>query len=131
MRVGRADDAGRYHPGVPDAGCLFCRIAAGEVPADVVFEDDLIVAFRDIAPQAPTHILLIPRDHIASAAHLTEAHASLLARLFATAARLAREEGIVESGFRIVTNAGSGAGQSVAHLHLHLMGGRRLSWPPG
>lgn len=116
---------------MPDGDCLFCRIAAGEIPADTVFEDDSIVAFRDTAPTAPTHILLIPREHITSAADLTDDHGPMLGRLYATATQLARDEGIAESGFRIVTNAGADAGQSVAHLHFHLMGGRRFSWPPG
>ena len=116
---------------MPDGDCLFCRIAAGEIPADTVFEDDSILAFRDIAPKAPAHILLIPREHITSAADLTDDHGPILGRLYATAAQLARDEGVAESGFRIVTNAGADAGQSVAHLHFHLMGGRRFSWPPG
>jgi histidine triad (HIT) family protein len=114
-----------------DPNCLFCRIVRGEVPADIVHQDDLVVAFRDINPKAPTHILLIPRRHIASAADLTEAEAELLGRLFAVAANLARDEGITERGFRLVTNAGPGAGQSVDHLHFHLLGGRSMSWPPG
>jgi histidine triad (HIT) family protein len=111
--------------------CLFCRIGRGEIPADLVHEDDLIVAFRDINPKAPTHILLISREHIESAAELTEGHAALLARLFVTAAALARTEGVTESGYRLVTNVGGDAGQSVHHLHLHLLGGRSMSWPPG
>jgi histidine triad (HIT) family protein len=113
------------------ADCLFCRIAGGEIPSDIVHSDDLVVAFRDIAPQAPVHVLLISREHIASAAELTEANAALLARLFVVAGELARREGIAESGYRLVTNVGAEAGQSVHHLHLHLLGGRRMSWPPG
>lgn len=116
---------------MPDGDCLFCRIAATEIPADTVFEDDSILAFRDRAPTAPTHILLIPREHITSAADLTDDDGPMLGRLYATAAKLARDEGVAEGGFRIVTNAGADAGQSVAHLHFHLMGGRRFSWPPG
>jgi histidine triad (HIT) family protein len=111
--------------------CLFCRIAAGEVPSTKVHEDDVVVAIRDIAPRAPTHILLMPREHIASAAELTEAHGPLLGRLFAVAAQVAREEGIEESGYRLVSNVGRWAGQTVDHLHVHLMGGRSFSWPPG
>jgi histidine triad (HIT) family protein len=111
--------------------CLFCRISAGSVPADIIHQDDLVVAFRDISPKAPTHILLITRQHITSAAELDEQHAPLLGRLFAVAARLAREDGVAERGFRLVTNAGPGAGQSVPHLHFHLLGGRSLGWPPG
>ncbi|MBA2253607.1 MAG: histidine triad nucleotide-binding protein [Chloroflexi bacterium] len=114
-----------------EGDCLFCRIAAGDVPSDRVHEDDLVVAFRDISPVAPTHILLIPRRHIASAAELVEADGALIGRLVAVAGELARQEGIAEGGFRVVTNVGADAGQSVAHLHLHLLGGRRLSWPPG
>lgn len=111
--------------------CLFCRIVAGEIPTDFLHEDALVVAFPDISPRAPTHILLIPREHLVSAAELTEAHAPMLGRLFAAAARLAQERGVVESGFRLVTNAGADAGQSVDHLHVHLLGGRHFGWPPG
>jgi histidine triad (HIT) family protein len=110
--------------------CIFCAIADGEIPADIVHNDELVVAFRDVNPKAPTHILLISREHIASAAELTEDHASLLARLFVVAGTLARSEGIAESGYRLVTNVGGDAGQSVHHLHLHLLGGRSMSWPP-
>lgn len=113
------------------ADCLFCAIAARDVPADVVFEDDLVMAFRDINPQAPTHILVIPREHIASAAELTPAHDVLWGRLLQVALELARSEGIDADGFRIVTNIGRGGGQTVPHLHLHLLGGRPMTWPPG
>ena len=116
--------------GVSD-GCLFCRIAAGEIPSELVHEDDQVVAFRDINPQAPVHILLIPRRHVASAAELTEDDGSLLGRLFATAATLAGREGVAGSGYRLITNVGRDAGQSVPHLHLHLLAGRSLAWPPG
>lgn len=115
---------------MPDSDCLFCRIAAGDIGSDRVFEDDEIVAFSDINPQAPTHVLLIPRRHISSALELGEPDGPLLGKLFATAARIAREAGIVD-GHRIVTNVGRGAGQSVDHLHFHLLGGRSFSWPPG
>ncbi len=111
--------------------CLFCRIAAGEVPATVVHSDDAIVAIRDIAPRAPTHILLMPRAHIASALELTETDGPLLGRLFAVAADLARSEGVAATGYRLVSNVGRSAGQSVDHLHVHLMGGRAFDWPPG
>ena len=113
------------------ADCLFCRIVAGEIPATVVREDDLVLAIRDIAPRAPTHVLLMPREHIASAAELTEAQGPLLGRLFAVAAEIARAEGIVDRGYRVTTNVGAWGGQSVPHLHLHLMGGRAFDWPPG
>ncbi|HWH24842.1 MAG TPA: histidine triad nucleotide-binding protein [Candidatus Limnocylindria bacterium] len=111
--------------------CLFCSIAAGEVPADIVQQDDLVVAFRDITPKAPTHVLLIPRRHIASAADLSGTDSEMLGRLFAVAAQVARDAGVAEDGFRLVTNSGPAAGQSVAHLHFHLLGGRSLGWPPG
>lgn len=113
------------------ADCLFCRIVAGEIPADIVHRDDTVVAFRDVNPRAPTHILVIPSRHVVSAAALTDADAPLVGRLFAVVAELARAEGISETGFRVVTNTGPDAGQSVAHLHLHLLGGRSMTWPPG
>lgn len=111
--------------------CLFCGIAAGEIPADIVDQDDLVVAFRDIAPAAPVHVLVIPRDHIASAAELDAGNADIAARLLAVANRVAEAEGIADSGYRLVTNIGDDARQSVHHLHLHVLGGRRLGWPPG
>ena len=113
------------------ADCLFCRIVAGEIPAAKVHEDDAVLAIRDIAPRAPTHILLMPKAHIASAADLTPADGELLGRVFGAAAELAREEGIAERGYRIVTNVGAWGGQSVDHLRFHLMGGRAFEWPPG
>jgi len=114
-----------------DPACLFCRIVAGEIPAAFVHEDDLVVAFPDIAPRAPTHILVIPRQHIVSAAALTDADSSTVGRLFAVAAQVAREAGIADAGYRLVTNVGRAAGQTVDHLHIHLMGGRSMTWPPG
>ena len=114
-----------------DSKCLFCRIAAGELPADRVHEDDLVVAIRDVNPVAPVHLLLMPRAHIESAADLGEADGPTLGRLFAVGARLAREAGLPERGYRLVSNIGPEAGQSVPHLHVHLMGGRGFSWPPG
>jgi histidine triad (HIT) family protein len=110
--------------------CLFCRIIAGEVPATKLHEDDLVVAIRDISPQAPTHVLLLSVRHIPSAADMTDADGELLGRMFAVGAQLARNEGLVR-GWRLVTNVGPDGGQSVDHLHLHLLGGRRMSWPPG
>ena len=112
-----------------DAECLFCRIVAGEIPADRVHEDEAVIVFRDINPQAPTHVLAIPRRHVASAAELTDSDADLLAALFAALRSVATDAGL--SGYRIVTNVGPEAGQSVFHLHLHLLGGRSLEWPPG
>jgi histidine triad (HIT) family protein len=111
--------------------CLFCRIAAGEVPAARVHEDEAVIAFRDINPQAPTHILVIPREHIGSAANLTPAQDALWGHLLQVAQRLAASEGIDATGYRIVTNVGRGGGQTVGHLHLHLLGGRPMTWPPG
>ncbi|MCI0584851.1 MAG: histidine triad nucleotide-binding protein [Chloroflexi bacterium] len=114
-----------------DPACLFCRIVAGEIPSTRVAEDDTAIAIRDIAPRAPTHVLLLSREHIRSAAELTDGDAALLGRLFTLAAEIARSEGIAEAGYRIVTNVGAWGGQSVDHLHFHLMGGRAFSWPPG
>ena len=114
-----------------ETACLFCRIVADEVPSTRVYEDDLVIAFRDIAPRAPTHILLIPRRHIASAVDLVEPDGPLLGRLFAVAADVARSEGIADGGYRLVSNVGRWGGQTVDHLHLHLMGGRSFDWPPG
>jgi histidine triad (HIT) family protein len=114
-----------------DPECLFCRIAAGSIPADIVHQDDLVVAFRDINPKAPTHVLLISRRHIPSAAELSGTDSEMLGRLFSVAAQIARDEGLSDRGYRLVSNVGSGAGQSVFHLHFHLLGGRSMSWPPG
>jgi histidine triad (HIT) family protein len=114
-----------------DPNCLFCRIAAGDVPAERVHEDDLVVAIRDINPVAPVHLLLMPRAHITSAAELGESDGPMLGRLFSVGARLAREADLPERGYRLVSNTGPEAGQSVSHLHVHLLGGRRFSWPPG
>lgn len=112
------------------ADCLFCRMASGEIPVDKVHEDDLVFAIRDINPQAPTHVLVMPLAHIASAAELTETDAPLLARLFSVAAEIANRDGL-DGGWRLVANVGPEGGQTVQHLHLHLLGGRRMQWPPG
>lgn len=114
-----------------DPNCLFCRIVGGELPSTSVHEDDEVIAIRDIAPRAPTHILILPREHIPSVADLTVAEGSLLGRIFEVAATLARSEGIADRGYRVVTNVGTWGGQTVDHLHFHLMGGRSFSWPPG
>jgi histidine triad (HIT) family protein len=114
-----------------DPSCIFCRIVAGEIPSTKVAEDDAAVAFRDIAPKAPTHVLVVSREHIPSAAELTDTDGPLLGRMFAMIAAIARDEGIDERGYRIVTNVGQWGGQSVDHLHFHLLGGRQLSWPSG
>lgn len=111
--------------------CLFCRIVAGQIPSTRLHDDDLVIAIRDIEPRAPTHVLLIPRRHIPSAADLVETDGPLLGRLFAVAADIARSEGIADAGYRLVSNVGAWGGQSVDHLHIHLMGGRAFEWPPG
>jgi len=116
---------------VTDASCLFCKIVAGEIPSAKVHEDELVLAFDDINPVAPVHQLIISRRHIDSAADLAETDAELLGRLFAVAATLAAEAGLPDSGYRVVTNVGADAGQSVGHLHFHLLGGRAMAWPPG
>ena len=114
-----------------DTSCIFCKIAAREAPAEILHESDRVVAFRDLDPKAPTHILLIPKQHIASIADVSDDDGAMLAELALAAAHLARTEGIDESGWRLVTNVGAGAGQTVFHLHVHLLGGRALHWPPG
>jgi histidine triad (HIT) family protein len=114
-----------------DPDCLFCKIVAGEIPSTNVAEDDVAIAIRDINPRAPIHVLVLPRDHLRSAAELTVADAALVGRMFAMAAQIARDEGIAEGGYRIVTNVGTWGGQTVDHLHFHLMGGRAFTWPPG
>lgn len=110
--------------------CIFCRIARGEVPTQKVAESEHALAFRDIQPQAPTHVLVIPRTHVTSAAELDHSHAALLAAVFALAAEVARAEKLAE-GWRLVTNIGGHGGQTVPHLHFHLLGGRPMQWPPG
>jgi histidine triad (HIT) family protein len=112
-----------------DPDCLFCKIAAGEIPSDRVHEDDQVVVFRDINPRAPTHVLAISRRHIPSADDLTDADGDLLAALFSAMRKVAADAGL--KGYRIVTNVGPESGQSVFHLHFHLLGGRPMSWPPG
>ncbi|MFF9543348.1 HIT domain-containing protein [Streptomyces sp. SID4934] len=116
-------------PHQPD--CLFCKIVSGDVPATIVRETDTTVAFRDINPQAPTHILVIPRAHYPDAAALSAAEPAVAADVLLEAGEIAAEEGIAETGYRIVFNTGSGAGQTVFHAHAHVLGGRGLQWPPG
>ncbi len=111
--------------------CLFCKIAAGEIPSSKVYEDELVYAFRDIEPQAPVHVLIIPKEHIKSANELNEENASVVAHIYAVAAKIAKAEGVSENGYRIVNNCGEDGGQTVGHLHFHLLGGRSLAWPPG
>lgn len=111
--------------------CLFCRIVSGEIPADIVYQDQDVVAFRDIDPQAPQHVLIVPRRHIESIATLTSEDDPILASICASASRVASKLGIEKSGYRFLTNVGPDAGLAVFHLHFHLLGGRRFGWPPG
>ncbi len=110
--------------------CLFCKIAAGEIPARIVYEDADCLAFADISPQAPTHMLVIPREHIQSLEQATAEHAPLLGALMSAAATVARQAGLAK-GYRVVLNTGAEGGQTVDHLHLHVLGGRAMHWPPG
>jgi histidine triad (HIT) family protein len=111
--------------------CLFCKIIAGQIPAKIIYQDEDVVSFVDINPKAPQHVLVVPRRHIPSMTDLTPADGPLLASIFTAATKIARELGVDESGFRFVVNVGPDSGQSVFHLHFHLLGGRRLAWPPG
>ena len=111
--------------------CIFCKIASGEIPSKIAYEDNTVLAFHDIAPQAPVHVLIIPKEHVKSAYALTRGDSALLFHMFEVANKLAEELGIPQSGFRLVTNVGQDGGQSVPHFHLHLIGGRSLQWPPG
>ena len=113
------------------ASCLFCRIIAGEIPAKIVRQDDRAVAFEDVNPQAPTHVLVVPRQHIGTLNDLTAHQEALVGHLIAMARDIARECGHAEAGYRTVFNCNAAAGQTVFHVHLHLLGGRTLSWPPG
>ncbi|MDQ3785335.1 MAG: HIT domain-containing protein [Actinomycetota bacterium] len=112
------------------SGCLFCRIAAGALDADVVHSSDSVMAFRDVSPKAPTHLLVIPREHVASVADLTASHEEVLVEVFEVIRSQAVRESL-DGGYRVVSNVGADAGQSVDHLHFHLLGGRALGWPPG
>jgi histidine triad (HIT) family protein len=114
-----------------EESCLFCKIVAGEIPADLVHQDDRCVVIRDINPQAPTHVLVIPREHIESLNDATQKDEGVLGHLQRVAARVANDMGHEESGYRTVINTGAGAGQSVFHLHVHVLGGRPMNWPPG
>jgi histidine triad (HIT) family protein len=111
--------------------CLFCRIIAGEIPAAKVFEDDRLIAFKDINPQAPLHVLVVPREHIASLNDVDASHEGLVGAMIRRGAAIAREHGYADSGYRTVFNTQAGAGQTVFHVHLHVLGGRTFSWPPG
>ncbi len=114
-----------------EQSCLFCRIIAGEVPADILHQDEVCVVINDVNPQAPTHVLIIPREHMESLNEASYRDEALLGHLLRVGARIANDEGHAEDGYRTVINTGAGAGQSVFHLHLHVLGGRSMSWPPG
>jgi len=115
---------------MPD-NCLFCKIIAGSIPATIVHKDEHVTAFRDINPQAPIHILILPNRHLASVAEAQANDAGLLGTLLLAGKQLAEKEGLVQNGYRLVINTGEDGGQTVAHLHVHLLGGRRMTWPPG
>ena len=111
--------------------CLFCKIIAGEIPANKVYEDEGVLAFHDISPVAPTHILVIPKKHIAAVKDADESDTETMGRLLIKAGEIAREQGLEENGYRFVINTGDGGGQTVYHIHLHVLGGRQMTWPPG
>ncbi len=111
--------------------CLFCKIVAGEIPADIIHETETTVAFRDINPQAPTHVLIIPRKHIATINDIDDEDREIVGSLYTAARDIAAAEGIADEGYRVIMNCNEGAGQTVFHLHLHLIGGRQMTWPPG
>jgi histidine triad (HIT) family protein len=113
------------------ADCLFCKIAAGQIPATIVFQDDHIAAFKDITPRAPTHVLVVPRRHIASLNELGPGDDALVGEMVRAAASIAKEQGLADRGYRTVFNCNADAGQTVFHIHLHLLGGRTMAWPPG
>lgn len=114
-----------------NSDCLFCKILAGDIPADIIYESDTAIAFRDINPQAPTHVLIIPRKHIATINEISDDDQALVGSLYSAAREIAVAEGIADDGYRAVMNCNEGAGQTVFHIHLHLLGGRSFTWPPG
>lgn len=113
------------------ADCLFCRIVSKKVPAKIIYEDELVLAFEDINPQAPVHTLVIPKKHISTTLDIKDEDNTLICHLFRTAGKIAREKGIAERGFRLVVNTNPEAGQTVYHVHIHILGGRHMHWPPG
>jgi histidine triad (HIT) family protein len=113
------------------ADCLFCKIVAGDIPAEIIHETDSSIAFRDINPKAPTHVLIIPREHIATINDLNAGNEATVGDLYMAAKSIAAEEGLADDGYRVVMNCNEAAGQTVFHIHLHLLGGRSLGWPPG
>jgi len=114
-----------------NSDCLFCKILAGDIPADIIYESDTAIAFRDINPQAPTHVLIIPRKHISTINEITADDQAIVGSLYSAAQDIAAAEGFADEGYRVVMNCNEGAGQTVFHIHLHLLGGRAFSWPPG
>ncbi len=113
------------------ADCLFCKISSGEMDTDFVYEDDQVVVFEDINPQAPVHLLIVPKKHIADLNHLEASENDLIGHVYQVAKKMAAENGIADSGYRLVSNCGDEGGQTVYHIHFHLLGGRELQWPPG
>lgn len=111
--------------------CIFCKIVKGEIPSDKVYEDDLVLAFNDLTPQAPNHILVIPKAHISSANDITDDNSHLIGHIFSIINKIAKEKGFDGKGYRIVNNCGDDGGQTVGHIHFHLLAGRQLQWPPG
>lgn len=111
--------------------CIFCKIVNGEIPSKKVYEDELVYAFEDITPQAPVHVLIIPKEHISSALEINEENSSVIGHVFKVAAKIAKDLNIDKNGFRIVNNCGEHGGQTVHHIHFHMLGGRNLQWPPG
>jgi len=111
--------------------CLFCKIVAGDIPAEIIYESDSAIGFRDVNPQAPTHVLIIPREHIATINDLDAGHEVTVGNLYMAAKAIAADEGLADEGYRVVMNCNEAAGQTVFHIHLHLLGGRPFTWPPG
>lgn len=111
--------------------CIFCKIANGQIPSDIIYEDDKVIAFKDLNPQSPTHILIIPKEHIESSNFIDEGNSHLIGHIFVIINKLAKQLGIDKEGYRIVNNCGENGGQTVSHIHFHLLAGRKLSWPPG
>ena len=111
--------------------CIFCKLANGVIPTDLVYEDDTVAAFNDLSPVAPVHILIVPKAHIASTLEINDENSSVVGHIFSVASKIAKEKGFGENGFRVVNNCGKDGGQTVGHLHFHLLAGRNLEWPPG
>ncbi|MBC2579247.1 histidine triad nucleotide-binding protein [Clostridium sp. DJ247] len=111
--------------------CIFCKIIKGQIPCEKVYEDDIVLSFKDISPAAPIHVLIIPKEHISSLNDISEENSKIIAHIFIIAKKIAKDLGLSENGYRIVTNCGEDGGQTVGHIHFHLLGGRSLKWPPG